>query len=90
MLADCREVEKVRDRELTGVQRSEDVGHVAGAPGVIDWRRLRKSGGTLGSDVRDDSIRAGPRYSYDDASHDEEQNEIRGVVHFPDPRVSIE
>ena len=82
MLADRREMEKVRDRELTGVQRSEDVGHVAGAPSVIDWRRLRQPGGALGSDMSDDSIRSGPRHADNYASHDEEQNKIPGVVHL--------
>ena len=82
MLAECRKMEKVRDRELAGVQRSEDVGHVAGAPSVIDWRRLRQPGGALGSDMSDDSIRSGPRYADNYASHDEEQNKIPGVVHL--------
>jgi hypothetical protein len=88
MLAECREVEKVRDRELAGVQRSEDVGHVAGTPSVIDWRRLRKAGSALGSDAGDNSIRASPRHANDDTSHDEEQNKIQRVVHL-DPSLEF-
>ena len=49
---------------------------------MIHWRRLGQSDSAPGSKARDNAVDDRPRYADDDASYDEKQNEIQGIVHM--------